>query len=205
MGKIMIINASPRAPKSNSRQYAELFAKNCKLEAEYFCVTKTNHPDLCHEVERFSDILFVFPLYADGIPVTLLNFLKAMEAYAPKKKPVISVLINCGFIEPQQNNIAVKMIQLFCKKNGYPFGSILKIGGGEAILSTPFQVLVKAKIKKLAASITKEKYQTLQVTMPLTKKMYLKASTGYWENYGKRNGITKEEMATMKIEEESSP
>ena len=97
------------------------------------------------------------------------------------------------------------MIQLFCKKNGYPFGSILKIGGGEAILSTPFQVLVKAKIKKLAASITKEKYQTLQVTMPLTKKMYLKASTGYWENYGKRNGITKEEMATMKIEEESSP
>ena len=99
-------------------------------------------------MERFSDVLFVFPLYVDGIPVTLLNFLKALENSPPQHKPVVSVLINCGFLEPEQNSIAVKMIQLYCRNYGYPIGSVLKIGGGEAILTTPFRFLVKGKIKK---------------------------------------------------------
>ena len=47
----------------------------------------------------FSDMLLVFPLYADGIPATLLNFLKSLENNLPDKKPVISVIINCGFLE----------------------------------------------------------------------------------------------------------
>lgn len=38
--------------------------------------------------------------------------------------------------------------------------------------------------------------------MPLPKKLFIKASTSYWENYGKKNGITPEQMATMDIEKE---
>ena len=76
MGKVMIINASPRAPKSNSKQYAQLFSKYCHSDTEYYEVKKSNHLALCPMIENFSDIVFVFPLYADSIPVTLLNFLK---------------------------------------------------------------------------------------------------------------------------------
>ena len=43
MGKIMIINGSPRAPKSNSKQYADLFAKSCTIPTQYFNITKNNH------------------------------------------------------------------------------------------------------------------------------------------------------------------
>ena len=86
MAAIMILNGSPRAPRSNSKQYAELFSKSCRSETEYFQITRTNHLELCRAVERFSDLLFVFPLYADGIPVTLLNFLKVLEAHPPQKK-----------------------------------------------------------------------------------------------------------------------
>lgn len=200
MGKVMIVNASPRAPKANSKQYAKLFAEYCHLQTEYYEVTKSNHLTLCHKMEDFSDVLFVFPLYADGIPVTLLNFLKTLEVNAPHNKPVVSVMINCGFIEAQQNDIAVQMLQLFCRENHYPFGSVLKIGSGEAILTTPFRIFLKAKIKKLTASINTARYGNFQVTMPITKKMFIKASTVYWENYGKKNGISREEMETMKIE-----
>lgn len=201
MGKIMLINASPRAPKSNSRQYAELVAKVSPAETEYFAVTKNNHMELCRAMEAFSDVLLVFPLYADGLPVTLMHFLKTLEQNAPRRKPRFSVLINCGFMEPEQNDIAVQMIRLYCKKNGYPFGSVLKIGSGEAILSTPFRILVRAKVKKLAAAIAAGKAQTWKVTMPISKRMFLRASTVYWTDYGKRNGLTKEQMATMQIEE----
>ena len=201
MGSIMILNGSPRAPKSNSKRYATIFSEKCKCKTEYFNISKTNHIQLCGKSEEFSDILFVFPLYADGIPVTLLNFLKTLEENPPKNKPVVSVLVNCGFLEYSQNNTAVSMIKLFCHQNGYRFGSVLKIGSGEAILTTPFKILVNRKIKKLASSIACAKYCILQTTMPISSKMFLKASTAYWINYGKKNGITKEQMETMNIEE----
>lgn len=200
MGKVMIVNASPRAPKSNSKQYAELLSAYCRLDTEYCEVRKSNHLALCRMIENCSDIVFVFPLYADGIPVTLLNFLKTLEENAPLQKPAISVVINCGFIEPHQNDIAVQMVRLFASKNGYPFGSVLKIGSGEAILTTPFRIFVKAAMKRFAASLEKQRYDTFQVTMPITKKMFLKASAAYWENYGKKNGISKEQMESMQIE-----
>lgn len=200
MGKVLILNGSPRAPKSNSRQYAQLFAKACRMETVYCNITKTNHLELCSAVEDCSDLLLVFPLYADGIPTPLLQFLKTLEAHPPKTRPVVSVLINCGFLEPEQNDAAVEMIGLFCAQNGYPLGSVLKIGSGEAILATPFRALVRGKIKKLAAALECRRSQTFRVTMPLPKWMFLKASTGYWTGYGQRNGITREQMATMEIE-----
>lgn len=151
-------------------------------------------------IENYSDIVFVFPLYVDSVPVTLLNFLKAMEDNALLKKPTISVVINCGFIEPYQNDIAVKMLQLFARKNGYPYGSTFKIGSGEAILTTPFRIFLKERMKRFAVSIERQRYNDFQVTMPISKKMFIKASTAYWENYGKKNGISKEKMEIMEIE-----
>lgn len=85
-------------------------------------------------------------------------------------------------------------MQLFCKQNGYPFGSVLKIGSGEAILSTPFKFLVVWHMKKLATSMINKKYQTYQTTMPLSKKTFIKASTTYWLRYGKKFGTSKEQM-----------
>lgn len=200
MAKIMIINGSPRAPKSNSKRYAELFAKACPAETEYFAVSKTNHLALCRAMQEVSDVLLVFPLYADGIPVTFMRFLDTLAQNTPRHPVRISVMINCGFLEPEQNDVAVKMLRLYCRQNGFAFGSVLQIGSGEAILSTPFRILVRAKIKRLAAAILAGQERTWKVTMPLSKGLFLKASTRFWVSYGKRNGVTKEQMATMKIE-----
>ncbi|HIS01769.1 MAG TPA: hypothetical protein IAA74_09255 [Candidatus Excrementavichristensenella intestinipullorum] len=200
MGKVMIINASPRAPKSNSKQYAQLFSQYCRLDTEYYEVKRSNHLTLCRTIENYSHIVFVFPLYVDSIPVPLLNFLKTLEENAPLKKPTISVIVNCGFIEPYQNDVAVEMLRSFTTKNGYPFGSVFKIGSGEAILTTPFRIFLKIKMKKFAISVINQRYNNFQATMPISKKMFIKASTAYWENYGKKNGISKEEMEIMQIE-----
>lgn len=201
MENIMILNASPRAPVSNSRQYAGLFAKLCPANTQYFAVTKSNHPELCRAVNQSSGVLLVFPLYADGIPVTLLNFLKSLESMQGPNRPAVSLIINCGFIEPEQNDVAVRMVRLFCEKNGYPFGSVLKIGSGEAILSTPFRLLVRRKIKRLAQAAAGGRSCVMQVTMPLSKRAFIRASTKYWVRYGQKNGIDKEQMQTMSIEQ----
>lgn len=200
MEKIMILNGSPRAPRSNSKRYAEIFSEYAE-SADYFNITNANHQELCSLAEDYSDLLVVFPLYADAIPVTLLNFLKTLEKRNLQKKPTVSVIINCGFLEYAQNDTAIKMMELFCKQNGYLWGSVLKIGSGEAILDSPFRFFVTRNIKKLAKSIRNKKYAEFQVTMPLSKSIFIKASTKYWVEYGKKNGVSKEEMQTMKIEE----
>ena len=200
MGKVIIINGSPRAPRSNSKEYGEIFSSYYKGQADTFNITKNNHKEICSKIGEYKNMLLVFPLYADGLPVTMLNFLKVLEENPPKNKPKVSVIVNCGFIEPEQNNVCIDMVKLFCKQNTYEFNSVLSIGGGEAILGTPFKIFVKWKIKKLAKSIYNNTVENLSVTMPISKKMYLKASTNYWINYGKRNGITKSQMETMKIE-----
>ena len=67
MGKVLILNGSPRAPKSNSRRYAEIFSTACKLPSDYFNISKTNHAALCQKMSEYSDVLLVFPLYADSL------------------------------------------------------------------------------------------------------------------------------------------
>lgn len=200
MGEILMINGSPRAPRSNSRQYAQLFAQVSPWHTRYVELTRGNHLEVCRMADEASDVLLVFPLYADGLPVTMLSFLKDWEAYGPRRKPTVSVLINCGFLEPEQNDVAVEMVELFCKQNGLPFGCVLKIGGGEAILNTPFRGLVRGGVKKLARAMAARRRQTFRVTMPLPKRLYLKASTRYWIAYGQRNGVTREQMAALEIE-----
>lgn len=202
MGDLMILNGSPRAPRSHSRGYAELFSSYYPGNTAYFDITKTNHQALCARLGEYSGVLFVFPLYADALPVTLLNFLKFLEAHPPAQKPAVSVLINCGFLEPRQNEIAVEMMRLFCRKNQYPFGSVLMIGSGEAILNSPFRFLVARAIRRFAGAVARGNHGTYQVTMPLPKGLFVRAAASYWENYGKKYGVTREQMQTMKIEGE---
>ena len=116
MGKVLILNGSPRAPKSNSRRYAEIFSTACKLPSDYFNISKTNHAALCQKMSEYSDVLLVFPLYADSLPVGLLNFLKYLEANPLERKPVVSVLINCGFWNTTKTILPWKCSVSFVRK-----------------------------------------------------------------------------------------
>lgn len=200
MGKIMILNGSPRAPKSNSKNYSEIFMKYSRMQCDYFNITKSNHLKLIAEMEKYSDVIIVFPLYADSLPVGLLNFLKNLENNLPMQRPVISILINCGFLEHKQNCVAVSMIRYFCRHNNFPIGSTLMLGSGEAILETPFRYIAVRAIKRLAASVNKENYKEISATMPLPKWLFKMAARSYWIRYGKKFGVSEKEMQRPEIE-----
>lgn len=200
MGKIMILNGSPRAPKSNSKRYSEIFIKYSRLQCDYFNITKSNHLKLIAEMEKYSDVIIVFPLYADSLPVSLLNFLKNLENNLPMQRPVISILINCGFLEHKQNCVAVSMIRYFCRHNNFPIGSTLMLGSGEAILETPFRYIAVMAIKRLSESVNKGNYKDISATMPLPKWLFKMAARSYWIRYGKKFGVSEKEMQRPEIE-----
>ena len=203
MGKVLILNGSPRAPRSHSRRYGALFAKYCALETETMDLLRSDPKEVAARMEEAGDVLLVFPLYADAIPVPVLRTFQALEEAPPRNRPTISILVNCGFLEPEQCDVAVAMVELFCRRQGYPMGSVLEIGSGEAILDQPFRFLAQWRIRALARAVAGGRHRRLRVTMPISKRFFLKASTKYWLDYGARNGVTGAQMATMEIEGES--
>ena len=79
MEKLMLVNGSPRAPRSNTKKYLELFRTFWGAGADEYLVTARAHREACAGLEGYTDLLLAFPLYADGLPVTLMAFLKELR------------------------------------------------------------------------------------------------------------------------------
>lgn len=90
MEKILIVNASPRAPKSNSKKLAELFGNCCK-DCLYREVIRTDIDKLATDAQNCQHLVLIFPLYADSIPATLVTFLKKTA-----RKTVTKQIANFG-------------------------------------------------------------------------------------------------------------
>ena len=43
----------------------------------------------------------------------------------------MSLIVNCGFYEPTQNEVAIKMARLFAKRAGFDFASSFSIASGK--------------------------------------------------------------------------
>lgn len=200
MGTLMIVNGSPRAPKSNSKFYIQAFLSRWTGHCKLYSVTERRHRSCLEELEECTDLLLVFPLYTDALPSGLMEFLQAVLAAGRQAPLRVHMVVNCGFREPAQNQVAADMIRLFCKRGGFTFGSCLLMGCGEAFPSTPFRGIAERKLRRLATAVARGEQLCLTAAMPLTRGLFLRAANRYWRRRGEANGLTPEQMATPEIE-----
>ena len=76
---MMILNGSPRASKSNSREFAQLLKRSYPGATLEYNLASQNHRDICSALESCSNLVFVFPLYVDCLPCCMLDFLSCLE------------------------------------------------------------------------------------------------------------------------------
>jgi multimeric flavodoxin WrbA len=101
---------------------------------------------ICHVVKQGRDeiitafvgckiLIFVFPLYVDGIPSHLLRLLDETREALAKSAPNATVycVVNNGFYEARQNNIALEMMKNFCARSQLKWGQGLGVGAGGMI------------------------------------------------------------------------
>lgn len=203
MDQILILNGSPRAPWSNSRQYAQIFARYCTRPTRYLPVRRDNHRELCCALGECADVVLAFPLYADAIPSTLLNFFKTLESHPPPA-PAQDVGAHqlwlsgaraerrgCGhgaLILPA-TGLSIRLSTAHWRRGGHP-GHSNEMAGG-------------AKAPAAGHQCLPTRDENLRVTMPLAKGLFLRAAAGYWTALGRCNGVTPAQMAAMDIEGES--
>ena len=134
--KITIINGSPKTVKSNSEilgNYLFPLLKENNIKKYYSIYFQLNDKTK-NEIYNSDVLIFIFPLYVDGIPSNLLKLLVKFEkenVVRPKTK--IYCIVNNGFYEGKQNFLALLHMKNWCKKVNAKWGQGIGIGSGELL------------------------------------------------------------------------
>lgn len=148
-----------------------------------------------------SNIIISFPLYVDAVPSYLLKFMKEIEEKAEDINAfgTIHIIANNGFFEPEQNNIAIKIIENWCKKCGFKMGRAMGVGGSGMIKCMPMGKGLLKKvgecIEEFAKSIKEEEKGDIFYTKPMfIRGLYIMGANSGFKAMGKKNGLSKKQM-----------
>jgi multimeric flavodoxin WrbA len=207
---VCFINGSPKTGESTSHYFIESIQK---MLADMPCVEikAIDHLQNPNTQEAFSAIVkadvvvFVFPLYIDSIPSSLLEFLYVLESYINSsdllniKMPRCYAVVNEGFYGGTQNINALNNIQYFCRSVGFHWRFGVGIGAGEYLRSTkdiPLNHKSKIKVydqfKKIADDILipSVSIQTDNFADPqMTKRFFMLMGAISWQLKAKKNGL----------------
>lgn len=130
---ITFVNCSPRHNSSNSKFIIDDIIKN--IEEKYYIINLYSNSfyDVCSCINKSKKVVFVFPLYVDAPPSKLLEFFEYVGEHKIKREVLIYAISQCGFLESKHNDIAIKIVECFCKNNCLEFFGCMKIGAGEIL------------------------------------------------------------------------
>ena len=87
--------------------------------------------DIGSKASACDVLVIAFPLYIDGIPSHLLSAMEQLESEkAIAKDTRIYAIVNCGFYEGEQCELALEMAHHWCTRCGAVWGGGLGFGGG---------------------------------------------------------------------------
>lgn len=133
--KVLILNGSPKVKSSTSRllgRMAGLLLAGC--EVQYASLQrKSGYPEIMQQLKSIDALLLASPLYVDGIPSHVLEFLQQAEEFCAVNGCHFTVyaISNNGLIEGIHNKSHLRMYECFCRRAGLVWGGGVGIGGGE--------------------------------------------------------------------------
>lgn len=132
---IVLLNASPKA-KNESASGVILEELNSFLpgtETALFNITApVLNENIFQAIERAQALVLACPLYVDGVPSHLLHCMEQIQDYFKSKSSSLTVyaIVNSGFFESHQNDIALGIVKNWCARCGFTWGQGVGIGGG---------------------------------------------------------------------------
>ena len=172
--KISIINGSPKAGKSNSEILGNYLLSLLKDNGirKYYSISVRLDDKIKNEIYNSDVLIFLFPLYVDGIPSNLLKLLVEFE----KEKVVnpatkVYCVVNNGFYEGKQNRLAILQIKNWCEKVKARWGQGIGVGAGELLPYLKKCKLEQGPLKNLGKAL--EKFSINILTLKNDKDIYI--------------------------------
>ena len=133
MEKTVLINCSPKKKLSVSGFIMRCAGLMIRGKKEYMHLrTPGDHEGILQALKTAGKVVFMVPLYVDGVPSHVLPFLKKMEAFCRENglRLKVYVIANNGFIEGKQNEPLMQVMENFCTRGGLEWCGGVGIGGG---------------------------------------------------------------------------
>lgn len=158
--KILILNGSPKKKSSTSKflsRMAGLFLTGSKIQYASLRI-KNKYPEIMQYLTDIDALILAVPLYVDGIPSHVLEFLQQAEEFCTKNRCrfLVYAISNNGFIEGAHNKSHLRMYECWCRRAGLTWGGGVGIGGGEMFhclaiyYPAVFAVLISVNLVKYA-------------------------------------------------------
>ena len=172
--KISIINGSPKVGKSNSEilgNYILPLLKDNEIK-KYYSISVRLDDKIKNEIHSSDILIFLFPLYVDGIPSNLLKLLVEFEREKVIKSGTkIYCIVNNGFYEGKQNRLAILQIKNWCEKVNARWGQGIGVGAGELLPHLKKYKLGQGPLKNLGKVL--DKFSTNILTLKSDKDIYI--------------------------------
>ena len=203
--KISIINGSPKAGKSNSEILGNYLLSLLKDNGirKYYSISVRLDDKIKNEIYNSDVLIFLFPLYVDGIPSNLLKLLVEFE----KKKVIkygtkIYCIVNNGFYEGKQNQLAILQIKNWCEKVKARWGQGIGVGAGELLPHLkkyplgqgPLKNLGKVLDKFSANILTLKSDEDIYINPNWLRSLYFLQGSISWILKGRKNNLRVREL-----------
>jgi len=200
-GRVLLLVGSPKGiEKSNSARIGRMVVDRLERrgwtsEAVHLHAavrTEEGRHALLDAIDRASVVLFAAPLYVDSLPAPTIRALEAIAAdrwaESVSRVPRFVTLINCGFVEPSQNDTCQRILQRFAERAGFEWLTGISLGSGGQVRRR-----VREAFDTLAESIDLEILVPDQVER-LTREplmpswLYVIGGNHMWKRWAARNG-----------------
>ena len=195
-----MITGSPRIKGSASGAILQGLEQYLKDAAADSAITYAHSldGDVAEKASACDVLVLAFPLYVDGIPSHLLSLMERMEHNrCLREHTPIYVVVNCGFYEGIQCDLALEMAKHWCERCGCKWGGGLGFGGGGGLGMMEMAPMgygpkknLGAELKNMADSIVSDscwEYRFTSVNFPAF--MYKLGAQSMWRSKAKSNGI----------------
>lgn len=156
--KLLLINASPKKKGGASRFFTgflRLFLPGVQQET----VSLRGRPDFETVLANMKDadgVCLSFPLYVDGLPAHVVEFLTLAEPYCREHRCRFRLyaLANNGFVEGRQNSPALGILEAWCQRAGVTWSGGIGVGGGVMlrVLAMVYPILLALTVLQLILS-----------------------------------------------------
>ncbi|MFC2737879.1 MAG: hypothetical protein ACFN25_07335 [Leptotrichia wadei] len=203
--KISIINGSPKAIKSNSEilgNYLSSLLKENEIK-KYYSISFRLNDENKNEIYNSNVLIFLFPLYVDGIPSNLLKLFVEFE----KEKVVnlatrVYCIVNNGFYEGKQNRLAILQMKNWCEKVKANWGQGIGVGAGELLPYLKKYKLGQGPLKNLgnvldefsSNILTLKSDEDIYINPNWLKSLYFFQGTISWILKGRKNNLRVREL-----------
>lgn len=206
--KVILINGSQKVGKSNSGIILDRVNNLIKEKHEveiYNSGTSNFSKEIFQKIISGDIIILAFPLFAYSIPSHTLKMLIELENIIKREQInnlILYTIINCGFYEGKQNNVAFNIIKNWCEHSGVKFGEGIGQGGGEALggmkdiifEKSPFRNLEQALHLMIEKMELKEPFEIKYLNPLFPQLLFKLGGTLNWIKMARKNGLKRKDI-----------